>query len=100
VPLRVELAAYRIVAEALTNVLRHSGARRVVVRIAGTPGRLVLEVADDGAGRPPAGWWGHGTGLFSMRQRAESLGGSCVVVPRPDGRSGTLVRAELPWEAA
>ncbi|WP_285499378.1 histidine kinase [Actinokineospora sp. NBRC 105648] len=91
-----ELAVYRIAAEALTNVLRHSGARAVGIELTATAAELVLEVLDDGSGRPPAGWWGHGTGLHSMRQRAEAAGGSCVVLLWPDGRSGTLVRAVLP----
>ncbi|WP_146174801.1 sensor histidine kinase [Umezawaea tangerina] len=91
-----ELAAYRIAAEALINVLRHADARHVDVGLFLRDDHVVLEVADDGAGPPPAGWWGDGTGLFSMRRRAEELGGSCVVVLRMDGTAGTLVRAVLP----
>lgn len=95
-PAVTELAAYRIAAEALTNVVRHADARRVDVELALDGDRLVLEVADDGAVAPPAGWWGNGTGLFSMRRRAEELGGSCVIALRVDGTARTVVRAVLP----
>ncbi|MDI5981074.1 sensor histidine kinase [Amycolatopsis magusensis] len=95
-----ELAAYRIAAEGVTNVLRHSGAHHVEISLTADEHRLVLTVADDGEGPPPAGWWGHGTGLRSMRQRAEDVGGSCVILFRPDGAPGTVVRAELPRNPA
>jgi signal transduction histidine kinase len=87
----VEVAAYRIVQEALTNVLRHAGARECEVSVHGRNGHLVVSVADDGAGslRP-----GDGSGLETMRERAEELGGSLELLPRPGG--GTVVRAVLP----
>jgi two-component system, NarL family, sensor kinase len=87
----VEVAAYRIVQEALTNVLRHAGARECEVSVQGRNGHLVVSVADDGAGsfRP-----GDGSGLETMRERAEELGGSLELLPRPGG--GTVVRAVLP----
>jgi two-component system NarL family sensor kinase len=75
-------------------VSRHAGARNCEVRLSldEVPEMLVLEVSDDGRGigedRKP------GVGLSSMRERAEELGGSCVVEPLPSG--GTLVRARLP----
>ncbi|WP_130290705.1 sensor histidine kinase [Pseudonocardia sediminis] len=87
----VEVAAYRIVAEAVTNAVRHSGASTCEVRIA-LEDRLVVEVVDDGRGIPspePAG-----TGLPSLRERASALGGECVVSRRD--RGGTRVRAALP----
>ncbi|NQX34465.1 sensor histidine kinase [Herbiconiux sp. VKM Ac-2851] len=100
----VQLAAYRIVQESLTNVLRHSGggSARVAVgveRVAeGVEGRmLVLTVEDDGAVRAaPArgGGDGGGRGLEGMRERAELLGGRFEAGPRTDGGFG--VRAELP----
>jgi two-component system, NarL family, sensor kinase len=95
-PAAVEVAAYRIVLEALTNVSRHAGASSCTVRIAVEDG-LELEVADDGGGingRP-----GEGLGLTSMRERAEELGGSLSIGPGADGR-GTVVRARIPAEPA
>ena len=96
-PAAVEVAVYRIAQEALTNVVRHAGARRCTIRFDvdrtgwGRP-RVILEVADDGAGigPDPRG----SVGLHSMRERAAELGGSCLIQSRPEG--GTLVRAELP----
>jgi signal transduction histidine kinase len=87
----VEVAAYRIVQEALTNVLRHAGARECEVSVQGRNGHLVVSVADDGAGAPRPG---NGSGLETMRERAEELGGSLELLPRPGG--GTVVRAVLP----
>jgi signal transduction histidine kinase len=87
----VEVAAYRIVQEALTNVLRHAGARECEVSVQGSNGHLVVSVADDGAGTFRAG---DGSGLETMRERAEELGGSLELLPRPGG--GTVVRAVLP----
>jgi signal transduction histidine kinase len=90
-PAAVEVAAYRIGQEALTNVLRHAGARHALLRIAVDDG-LVLEVVDDGCGVPPGA--GAGIGLSSMRERASEVGGTCTVEPRPEG--GTRVHARLP----
>jgi signal transduction histidine kinase len=94
-PAAVEVAAYRIGAEALANAARHSGAHRVGVtlQVETAPRALVLEVLDDGIGvqRPDHGG---GVGLGSMRERAEELGGSCEVGVGPGG--GTRVRAVLP----
>jgi signal transduction histidine kinase len=92
-PAAVEVAAYRIVMEALNNVARHAEARRCEVRLyLAEPGMLTLEVSDDGRGieddhKP-------GVGLSSMRERAEELGGSCAVASVPSG--GTRVKARLP----
>jgi signal transduction histidine kinase len=88
----VEVAAYRIVQEALTNVLRHSGAHSCDVTVCGRNGSLVVSVADDGCGAAEAG--SGGSGLETMRERAEELGGSLELLPRAGG--GTLVRAVLP----
>jgi two-component system NarL family sensor kinase len=94
-PAAVEVAAYRIVGEALTNVARHSGARICVVTVS-RQRSLVLEVVDDGVGiRTPAG---AGVGLSSMRERAAELGGDCLIGPA-DPR-GTAVRVRLPITAA
>jgi signal transduction histidine kinase len=88
----VEVAAYRIVQEALTNVLRHSGAQTCEVSVRADDEHLVVEVEDDGRG--PAGAPGGGVGLETMRARAEELGGSFELGSRAGG--GTLVRAVLP----
>jgi signal transduction histidine kinase len=85
----VELAAYRIVQEALTNVTRHAQARHVTVRIGYADG-VRVEVTDDGVGgTAPAG-----NGITGMRERAEALGGSVETGPRPGG--GFRVAARLP----
>ncbi|MFC5041001.1 GAF domain-containing sensor histidine kinase [Ornithinimicrobium kibberense] len=93
-PAAVEVAAYRIVGEALTNVTRHARARRAEVRLAVADGALAVTVRDDGLGIPDD--TESGVGLLSMRERAAELGGTAEVTCPPDG--GTLVRAVLPLE--
>jgi signal transduction histidine kinase len=93
----VELAAYRIVQEALTNVLRHSGAGECEVAVQGDDGHLVVRVSDDGRG-PDAVDRRTGSGLETMRERAEELGGSLELLDRPGG--GTVVVAVLPRNPA
>jgi signal transduction histidine kinase len=94
----VEVAAYRIAHEALTNVARHAGAHTCTVSLAiDEPGVLCLEVSDDGRGIPDPQENSSvraGVGLTSMRERAAELGGSLVVEPLPEG--GTRVRTRLP----
>jgi two-component system NarL family sensor kinase len=90
-PAAVEVAAYRIAAEALTNAARHASARACSVSLS-CNGALELAIADDGAGlaassRP-------GVGFASMHERAEELGGTCTISRRPGG--GTLVHALIP----
>jgi len=96
-PAAVEVAAYRIAAEALANARRHAGAGRVRVRLGMTggvaPGVLEVEIADEG-GEPHADGCGSGVGTASMRERAAELGGTCRIGPRPGG--GTRVLARLP----
>jgi signal transduction histidine kinase len=92
----VEVAAYRIAGEALTNVVRHTEARTCVVRITLDEGTMRLEVSDDGVGI--ARDRGAGVGLRSMRERAEELGGACTVEPGSGG--GTRVSARLPLGAS
>jgi signal transduction histidine kinase len=88
----VESAAYFVVAEALANAGKHSGARRVDVRILSGDGVLSVEVHDDGAGgADPAGG-----GLSGLRRRVEALDGSLRVISPPGGP--TTIRAELPCE--
>jgi signal transduction histidine kinase len=90
----VEVAAYRIVMEALTNVARHSPSEAAGVRIEAPPGWLSLVVTD---GCPPAGGgdpaWQGGIGLTSMRERAAQVGGSFSAGPTP---TGGRVEALLP----
>ncbi|MCC5574915.1 hypothetical protein IMZ11_04590 [Microtetraspora sp. AC03309] len=105
-PSAVELAAYRIVQECLTNVRKHAGALSVLVSLRRDPSCLVVRVSDDGRGpaagpasgtlraEPPTG---SGMGLASMRERAAELGGICVIGPAPGG--GTIVEAVLPLGA-
>ncbi|HEU5366839.1 MAG TPA: sensor histidine kinase, partial [Ktedonobacterales bacterium] len=93
-PAAVEVAAFRIAQEALTNVVRHSQASRCVVALAlhEREGALDLEISDNGRGLPPTR--GAGVGLASMRERAEELGGTCEIEQMPSG--GTRVQARLP----
>jgi two-component system, NarL family, sensor kinase len=87
----VEVAAYRIATEAVTNVVRHAGASRCVVTVS-VNGALELTVADNG--RRPWDSGRVGVGWSSMRDRAAELGGTCEISRRAEG--GTLVRAVLP----
>ncbi|MFI0543217.1 sensor histidine kinase [Streptomyces sp. RP5T] len=91
-----ELAAFRIVGEALTNVVRHARARTATVRLTEHDNAITLEVTDDGVGPPVGKARRRGVGLASMARRAEDVGGRCEVLPRPDGAPGTLVRVTLP----
>ena len=92
-PPGVELAAFRIVQEALTNVVRHSGARTARVRLGYRSRELELRIDDDGPATG-GGESGGGNGLIGMRERAAALGGSVEAGPRRDG--GFLVVATLP----
>ena len=96
----VGLAAYRIVQEALTNVLKHADASRVVVEVRRRGDRLHVEVLDDGGGVPPTvlSGAGGGYGLVGMRERAAMAGGSLEAAPRPTG--GFRVVAEMPLQVA
>jgi signal transduction histidine kinase len=89
-PAAVEVAAYRIVTEAVTNVVRHAGARTCRVTLEGADGVLAVTVADDGVGTTGVA----GVGVASMRERAGELGGSLAMESGPGG--GTVVRAVLP----
>ncbi|HEY3504278.1 MAG TPA: sensor histidine kinase [Actinocatenispora sp.] len=95
-PAGVDLAAYRIVQEALTNVYRHANATAATVRLAYGGDELVVTVADDGAGSgmPTDDPDGGGNGIPGMRQRATALGGSLTAGPGADG--GFQVVARLP----
>jgi signal transduction histidine kinase len=88
----LDLAAYRIVQEAVTNAMRHSGARRLDIRLDYQPGELRVSVEDDGGGINGTDAGGHG--LRGIRERAELYGGT-LDVTRGD-RGGARVRARLP----
>lgn len=92
---RIEIAVYRVVQEALTNVARHAQARRVAVRLARDGTALELSVADDGKGPGLGDQAGRGgLGLQGMRERIGLLGGVLRVESAPG--SGTLVTARIP----
>ncbi|NES27944.1 hypothetical protein GCE86_09745 [Micromonospora terminaliae] len=93
-PAAVEVAAYRIALEAMTNAVRHAGARTCRVSVS-QHDALLITVWDDGSGVAPAAF---GVGLASMRERAEELGGRCTVTFRQG--QGTQVEAVLPVVAS
>lgn len=115
-PAGVELAAYRIIQEALTNAARHSGGSTANVHIAfdgrqpeghgpekhgpdqhgPDQHRLVVQVDDDGAARAPLRASQAGNGIIGMRERVQALGGELQAGPRPGG--GFRVRASLPFD--
>jgi signal transduction histidine kinase len=97
-PADVDLAAYRIIQEALTNSARHSGGTKATVRVTYDDGALIVEVDDDGIPRPTARpgtrTGSPGNGIAGMTERAKALGGTLEAGPRPEGGFG--VRAWLP----
>ncbi len=94
-PAAVDQAAFRIVQEGLTNVVRHAGEAAATVRVGRDPRRLWVEVTDDGPTEPELS---EGNGIRGMRERARAVGGTLSVATRPGG--GVRVRAELPLTAA
>jgi signal transduction histidine kinase len=97
-PSAVDQAAYRILQESITNVIRHAGPARVTVSLTYRPAELELRVADDGRGPRDAadGADGGGRGIVGMRERAALLGGEVTAGPRPGG--GFQVQARLPLQ--
>jgi len=93
-PAAVEVAAYRIAAEAVTNAVRHAAATTVQVHLVATPVELTVRVRDDGVGLDPQA--PSGIGIGSMRERAVALGGRCTVTAVDHG---TEVVAVLPLPA-
>ena len=91
-PAAVEVAAFRITQEAMTNAVRHAGARHITVHLRGGKDGVAIDVVDDGRGLPDDA--APGLGLQSMRERATELGGTCQVTAPPGG--GTRVSAVLP----
>jgi signal transduction histidine kinase len=94
-PAPVDGAVYRVVQEALTNVIRHAGASKATVRIRDADGELNVEIEDDGRGTGPSGQAESGSsGIAGMRERVAALGGHLEAGPLP-GR-GFRVHAQLP----
>jgi signal transduction histidine kinase len=95
-PAHVETGLYGIVQEALNNVLKHSTATRVAVRLGADDEGLLLEVIDNGQGFElgSVGDQG-GMGLASMQERVEKLAGSLQIVSKPG--QGTSVKVAVPW---
>ena len=91
-PAAVEVAAYRIATEALTNIVRHADARHATVTVHASD-TLTVEVTDDSRSTPTT--WQRGVGLSSMRERADELGGTLTYGPTP---TGGRVTAALPLE--
>ncbi len=90
----IDLSVYRIVQEALTNVIRHAGANQAHVKLSYEPRWVEVTVLDDGHG--PNGTVGGGHGLVGMRERATMLGGELTAGARGDGHTGYHVHAVLP----
>ncbi|MGW4682749.1 sensor histidine kinase [Micromonospora taraxaci] len=97
-PADVGVAAYRIVQESLTNVVRHAGAHSVRIVLAHTPEALTVSITDDGHGDRSCGVDRPGYGISGMRERARACGGALRTGPAPDGR-GFTVTATLPLRA-
>ncbi|SBT53169.1 sensor histidine kinase [Micromonospora auratinigra] len=93
-PVAVDLAAYRVVQEALTNVLRHAGPATAAVRLRYAPAEVAVEVTDTGRGPAAAGTGG--SGLAGMRERVTALGGTFAAGPAP--ARGFRVYATLPLQ--
>ena len=92
-PAAVEVAAYRIAQEAISNATKHAGAQRITVRMSRADNGLTVEIEDDGIG-VAADTNPRGVGLASMTERATELGGWCTNGHSPTG--GTRVKAWLP----
>src|ERR671911_1404337 len=96
-PRKIGVELLRVLREILTNARRHSGARKIEVRLWTEGDTLVMEVADDGRGFDPAVAQG-GVGLVGMRERVEALGGEVEVSSRPG--NGTEVTVRVPPEGS
>jgi signal transduction histidine kinase len=93
-PPGMDLAAYRVVQEALTNTVKHAAGASVTITVAYRPDALRVEVADTGGTQAPAARSGNGRGLVGLRERLAVYGGTLEAGPRPTG--GYRVRATIP----
>jgi signal transduction histidine kinase len=98
VPAAVDVSVYRVVQEALTNVLKHARAARVDVTVSCTDAAVTIEIADNGTGESRDRNHAGGHGLAGMRERIAIFGGQLQAGPQPGG--GFAVRAELPLREA
>ncbi|MFI7540614.1 sensor histidine kinase [Actinoplanes sp. NPDC049599] len=98
-PPAVDLSAYRIAQEALTNVLKHAAAASATVTVDYRPDGLHLTVEDDGTA-PPAAPGGGGQGLIGMRERVTLFGGELTAGPRPEGGFSVAARLPVPAQVA
>ena len=94
IPPGIDVSGYRIVQEALTNVLKHAGPAVAHVGVRFSSDAVEIDVVDDGRGGPTAP--GTGNGLLGIRERVAVVGGELEAGPRPDG--GFAVHARLPYE--
>jgi signal transduction histidine kinase len=92
----VALSLYRVAQEALGNAIKHSGAGRAEVELAGAPGEVRMRVSDDGSGFDPAAAGQEGLGLVSMRERLRFVGGEIAFGAGPSGGTRVYVRIPLP----
>ena len=98
VPATVALPVFRVLQEAVTNVVKHAGVRHATVALGGSPGEIRVEIVDAGRGfDPDAVLSGHAPGLIGMRERARVLGGEVFIRSRPG--EGTSISARVPWSA-
>jgi signal transduction histidine kinase len=98
-PFGIDVAAFRIVQEALTNVTRHAGGEATAtVRVSYGERDLTVQIDDDGRGPVRDGAAGGGKGIVGMRERVGALGGELETGPRPGG--GFRVKARLPLDGA
>jgi signal transduction histidine kinase len=98
-PTAIEVAAYRVVQEALTNVLRHAGTDSAAVQVAYESSGLVIEVTDSGRGAASENTSG-GHGITGMRERVTALGGHLEAGPRSRGGFGVYARLPAPEPSA
>ena len=97
-PPGIDLAVYRVVQEALTNVLKHAGQAKTTIQIEYRPAELFITVYDDGGYATMAAPGGDGRGLIGLRERIAVYGGQLDAGPRPGG--GWRLTARIPLEPA
>src|SRR5262249_29831129 len=99
-PPDLTLCLFRVVQEALQNAVKYSGARHVLVHLAGKTEELVLTIADDGTGFDVGAAWGKGLGLVSMSERLEAVGGTLEIHSERGAGTRLEIRAPLRFSQA
>ncbi|UCG83823.1 MAG: sensor histidine kinase, partial [Dehalococcoidia bacterium] len=104
-PSEVEFGLYRIAQGAIANIAWHSEARNAVINLRRTAGELTMQIEDDGTGfdasRPiEVDESGRGRGLFSMKERASLLGGTCDIESKPGNGTRIIVKVPVYWSKA